>query len=348
MAEVTAGFGVAEAARVLAGFGPATREWFSAAFATPTPAQIGAWRSVAARRNALVVAPTGSGKTLAAFLWSLDRLAASPPPAEPRQRCRVLYVSPLKALAVDVERNLRAPLAGIRQAATRLGVAPPEITVGMRTGDTPADERRAFARTPPDVLITTPESLFLLLTSAARDSLRGVETVIVDEVHAVAGTKRGAHLALSLERLDELLPTPAQRIGLSATVRPIDACARFLGGARPVDVVQPPSAKTIEVSVEVPVEDMTRLDEQEPPPDDLGGPGPRRASIWPAVEERVYALVRAHRSTIVFTNSRRSAERLCARLNELAAEEVSGAEPAGAEPAGAEPANAEQAGPWPT
>nr|QLK01273.1 ATP-dependent helicase [Micromonospora carbonacea] len=323
---------------MLAGFGPATREWFSAAFATPTPAQVGAWRSVAARRNALVVAPTGSGKTLAAFLWSLDRLAGAPPPAEPRQRCRVLYVSPLKALAVDVERNLRAPLAGIRQAATRLGVAPPEITVGMRTGDTPADERRAFARTPPDILITTPESLFLLLTSAARDSLRGVETVIVDEVHAVAGTKRGAHLALSLERLDELLPAPAQRIGLSATVRPIDACARFLGGARPVDVVQPPSAKTIEVGVEVPVEDMTRLDEQEPPPDDLGGPGPRRASIWPAVEERVFALVRAHRSTIVFTNSRRSAERLCARLNELAAEELAGAGPAAEELAGAGPA----------
>ncbi|WP_260428484.1 DEAD/DEAH box helicase, partial [Micromonospora globispora] len=316
-------------AAVLAEFDAATREWFTAAFAAPTPAQVGAWRSVAARRNALVVAPTGSGKTLAAFLWSLDRLAKEPPPAEARHRCRVLYVSPLKALAVDVERNLRAPLAGIRQAATRLGVAPPDITVGMRTGDTPADERRAFARTPPDILITTPESLFLLLTSAARDSLRGVETVIVDEVHAVAGTKRGAHLALSLERLDALLETPAQRIGLSATVRPIDACARFLGGARPVDVVQPPSSKTIEVSVQVPVEDMTRLDEQEPPEDDLGGLGPRRASIWPAVEERVFSLIRSHRSTIVFTNSRRSAERLCARLNELAAEELEASAPAG-------------------
>ncbi|MER5334062.1 DEAD/DEAH box helicase [Micromonospora sp. NPDC002717] len=308
----------------MAGFGAATREWFTAAFAAPTAAQAGAWSSVAAGRNALVVAPTGSGKTLAAFLWSLDRLAREPAPADRRHRCRVLYVSPLKALAVDVERNLRTPLAGIRQAATRLGVAPPEITVGMRTGDTPADERRAFARTPPDILITTPESLFLLLTSAARDSLRGVETVIVDEVHAVAGTKRGAHLALSLERLDELLPAPAQRIGLSATVRPVDACARFLGGARPVDVVAPPTAKTIEVSVQVPVEDMTRLDEQEPPEDDLGGPGPRRASIWPAVEERVFSLIRAHRSTIVFTNSRRSAERLCARLNELAADESVG------------------------
>ncbi|MGK5739024.1 ATP-dependent helicase [Micromonospora sp. URMC 103] len=324
MAELTAG-PEADGTDVLAGFSPATREWFSAAFAAPTPAQTGAWRAVAAGRNALVVAPTGSGKTLAAFLWSLDRLAREPVPADARQRCRVLYVSPLKALAVDVERNLRAPLAGIRQAATRLGVAPPEITVGMRTGDTPADERRAFARTPPDILITTPESLFLLLTSAARDSLRGVETVIVDEVHAVAGSKRGAHLALSLERLDELLPAPAQRIGLSATVRPIDGCARFLGGARPVDVVQPVTAKTIEVSVQVPVEDMTRLDEQEEPAADaLGGPGPRRASIWPAVEERVHALIRAHRSTIVFTNSRRSAERLCARLNELAAEELTG------------------------
>ncbi|MDW5323873.1 DEAD/DEAH box helicase [Plantactinospora sp. KLBMP9567] len=304
---------------MLATFGAATREWFGAAFAAPTDAQSGAWRAVGAGRNALVVAPTGSGKTLAAFLWSLDRLAREPAPADPRHRCRVVYVSPLKALAVDVERNLRAPLTGMRQAAARLGIPPPEITVGMRTGDTPADERRAFARTPPDILITTPESLFLLLTSAARDSLRGVQTVIVDEVHAVAGTKRGAHLALSLERLDALLPAPAQRIGLSATVRPIDATARFLGGARPVTVVQPETAKTIEVSVQVPVEDMTRLDEQEAPEDGFGTP--RRASIWPAVEERVYDLVRSHRSTIVFTNSRRSAERLCARLNELAADE---------------------------
>ncbi|WP_230688837.1 ATP-dependent helicase [Micromonospora sp. WMMC415] len=335
MAEVTGDAAGSATGDALAAFGTATREWFTAAFAAPTGAQTGAWRSTGAGRNALVVAPTGSGKTLAAFLWSLDRLAREPAPADPRRRCRVLYVSPLKALAVDVERNLRTPLAGIRQAATRLGLTPPEITVGMRTGDTPADERRAFARTPPDILITTPESLFLLLTSAARDSLRGVETVIVDEVHAVAGTKRGAHLALSLERLDELLPAPAQRIGLSATVRPVDTCARFLGGARPVDVVAPPTAKTIEVGVQVPVEDMTRLDEQEPPEDDLGGFGPRRASIWPAVEERVFALIRAHRSTIVFTNSRRSAERLCARLNELAADEIAGTGPAGGADAGA-------------
>ncbi|MBW6437986.1 ATP-dependent helicase [Actinoplanes hulinensis] len=313
-------------------FGPATREWFTAAFAAPTAAQAGAWRAVGAGRNALVVAPTGSGKTLAAFLWSLDRLAREPVPEQPRQRCRVLYVSPLKALAVDVERNLRAPLTGIRQAAGRLGLPPPEITVGMRTGDTPAEERRGFTRTPPDILITTPESLFLLLTSAARESLRGVQTVIIDEVHAVAATKRGAHLALSLERLDALLDRPAQRIGLSATVRPIDETARFLGGAQDVEVVQPRSAKTIEVLVEVPVEDMTRLDEMpDPDPDEPGG-SRRTPSIWPAVEERVLDLIEAHRSTIVFTNSRRGSERLCARLNELAAER---ADPAAAQvPAG--------------
>ncbi len=305
---------------VLEQFGPATREWFRAAFAAPTAAQAGAWRAIGAGRNALVVAPTGSGKTLAAFLWSLDRLAHEPVPEDARQRCRVLYVSPLKALAVDVERNLRAPLTGIRQASGRLGIAPPDITVGMRTGDTPADERRLFARTPPDILITTPESLYLLLTSAARDSLRGVETVIVDEVHAVAATKRGAHLALSLERLDALLGRPAQRIGLSATVRPIDETARFLCGAHDVEIVQPPSTKTIEVAVEVPVEDMTRLDEA--PETDLDGDYTSRQtpSIWPAVEERVLDLIQEHRSTIVFTNSRRGAERLCARINELAAE----------------------------
>ncbi|WP_188126777.1 ATP-dependent helicase [Actinoplanes lobatus] len=313
-------------------FGPATREWFTAAFAAPTAAQAGAWRAVGAGRNALVVAPTGSGKTLAAFLWSLDRLAREPVPEQPRQRCRVLYVSPLKALAVDVERNLRAPLTGIRQAAGRLGLPPPEITVGMRTGDTPADERRGFTRTPPDILITTPESLFLLLTSAARESLRGVQTVIIDEVHAVAATKRGAHLALSLERLDALLDRPAQRIGLSATVRPIDETARFLAGAQDVEVVQPRSAKTIEVQVEVPVEDMTRLDELPDPDSDEPGGSRRTPSIWPAVEERVLDLIEAHRSTIVFTNSRRGSERLCARLNELAAER---ADPAAAQvPAG--------------
>jgi ATP-dependent Lhr-like helicase len=299
-------------------FSPATRDWFSGAFAAPTAAQLGAWRAVANGQHVLVVAPTGSGKTLAAFLWALDRLTSAKPPDEPTRRCQVLYISPLKALAVDVERNLRSPLAGIRQAAHRLGLPQPDIRVGMRTGDTPADQRRAFVRTPTDVLVTTPESLFLLLTSAARNSLRGVHTVIVDEVHAVVATKRGAHLALSLERLDALLGKPAQRIGLSATVRPIEEVSTFLAGGRPVSVVQPASAKTIEVAVQVPVPDMSTLGELT---EDAEGAVGQRASIWPAVERRVLALVRAHRSTIVFANSRRLAERLTSRLNELAVEE---------------------------
>ena len=251
----------------------------------------------------------------------------------------MLYVSPLKALAVDVERNLRAPLAGIRQAAARLGLPPPDITVGMRTGDTPADERRAFARTPPDILITTPESLFLLLTSAARESLRGVETVIVDEVHAVAATKRGAHLALSLERLDALLPRPAQRIGLSATVRPIDETARFLGGAHAgrggAAADAPRRSRSGRGAGRGHDPRSTRCRRRRA---GRAGRAAARPSIWPAVEERVLDLIAAHRSTIVFTNSRRGAERLCARLNELASERphavgepapVAGAAPAG-------------------
>jgi ATP-dependent helicase Lhr and Lhr-like helicase len=299
---------------VLGLFSPATRQWFAGAFEAPTPAQVGAWEAAAAREHALVVAPTGSGKTLAAFLWALDKLATTSP-VDKAHRCQVLYVSPLKALAVDVQRNLRAPLAGIRQAAHRLGLPEPSITVGMRTGDTPADERRSFQRTPPDVLVTTPESLFLILTSAARESLRGVRTVIIDEVHAVAGTKRGSHLALSLERLDAMLSQPAQRIGLSATVRPVDEVSAFLAGGRPVRVVQPKISKTIEMRVEVPVEDMSAVGEQEPESGDAPKP-----SIWPAVEERILELVRAHRSTIVFANSRRLAERLTSKLNELATE----------------------------
>jgi ATP-dependent helicase Lhr and Lhr-like helicase len=316
----------------LEGFSPIARDWFRGAFAAPTAAQEGAWTAAQAGRHALVVAPTGSGKTLAAFLWALDRLAATPPPADPRRRCRVLYVSPLKALAVDVQRNLRAPLTGMRQAAQRLGLPGPDVTVGMRTGDTPAEERRLFARTPPDVLVTTPESLFLLLTSAARESLRGIATVIVDEVHAVAGTKRGAHLALSLERLDALVrdsgEAPAQRIGLSATVRPLDEVATFLAGARPVEIVQPPIPKTIEVAVQVPVPDLAALDERPAPgssDEEVIGSAAgsaQRPSIWPAVERRLLDLVREHRSTIVFANSRRLAERLTARLNELAAEDA--------------------------
>jgi ATP-dependent Lhr-like helicase len=315
----------------LEGFSPATRQWFEGAFAAPTAAQEGAWSAAQAGRNALVVAPTGSGKTLAAFLWALDRLAATPPPAEPKHRCRVLYVSPLKALAVDVQRNLRSPLTGIRQAAQRLDEPVPDITVGMRTGDTPADERRQFQRTPPDVLVTTPESLFLLLTSAARESLRGVTTVILDEVHAVAGTKRGAHLAVSLERLEEITEATPQRIGLSATVRPVDEVSTFLSGTRPVEVVQPAIPKTIRVEVQVPVPDLAALDERPAPgstDEEVVGSAAgtaRRPSIWPAVEERLLGLVREHRSTIVFSNSRRLAERLTSRLNELAAEQEAAA-----------------------
>ncbi|WP_369225965.1 ATP-dependent helicase [Streptomyces sp. R39] len=311
--------------RALDGFSPATRGWFTGAFSAPTAAQAGAWQAIGAGSDVLVVAPTGSGKTLAAFLAALDQLASSPPPADPRKRCRVLYVSPLKALAVDVERNLRSPLTGIRQESVRLGLPEPEVRVGIRSGDTPAAERRALSTRPPDILITTPESLFLMLTSATRDALTGIETVILDEVHAVAGTKRGAHLALSLERLDELLPKPARRIGLSATVRPVDEVARYLSPRRKVEIVQPKSGKKFDLSVVVPVEDMGELGGS---PATDGADGAEKPSIWPHVEERIADLVQAHRSTIVFANSRRLAERLCNRLNEIAYERATG-EPLG-------------------
>ncbi|MDQ6935927.1 MAG: DEAD/DEAH box helicase, partial [Actinomycetota bacterium] len=306
-------------------FSEPAKAWFAAAFAAPTTAQLGAWEAIAAGRHVLVVAPTGSGKTLAAFMWSLDQLATSAPLPRP-QRCRVLYVSPLKALAVDVERNLRAPLAGIRHTAERLGLEVPEITVGVRSGDTTPAERRRLQTTPPDILITTPESLFLMLTSQARESLRGVRCVILDEVHAVAGTKRGAHLALSLERLDELLERPAQRIGLSATVRPTEEVARFLGGSAPVELVAPPAEKRWDLRVVVPVADLSALGDDEPSSGNQGGSS-RTASIWPHVEERVVDLIESHRSTIVFANSRRLAERLTGRLNEIAVERSAGERP---------------------
>ena len=306
----------------LPNFSETTSAWFETTFAGPTPAQAGAWNAISKGENALVVAPTGSGKTLAAFLWAIDSLATREQPPE-KERLSVLYISPLKALAVDIERNLRSPLTGIRAASQRLGVQVPDVRVGVRTGDTPQDERRKFATHPPDILITTPESLFLLLTSQAREALRFVDTVIVDEVHAIAGGKRGAHLALSLERLDGLLEKPAQRIGLSATVRPHDEIARFLGGAHDVKVVAPPAEKSWDLHVKVPVEDMGDLGE---PTGEISSGSTmgvvERTSIWPHVEEELLKLIKAHRSTIVFANSRRLSERLCSRLNELAEEEV--------------------------
>ncbi len=312
-------------------FEPAVREWFAGTFLAPTKAQRLGWAAIAKGESALVFAPTGSGKTLAAFLAALDRLMFAPVPPK-ADRCRVVYVSPLKALAVDVERNLRTPIAGIARVAGQRGetVHLPEIAI--RTGDTPAAERSRMLRRPPDILITTPESLFLLLTSRAREMLTPVETLIVDEIHAVVGTKRGAHLALSLERLEETTRRPLQRIGLSATQRPLEEVARYLGGGeglrtwkpRPVTIVDAGAKKVFDLRVEVPVEDMARLGEALPPGEIPEGPASRlqRRSIWPAIHPRLLELVRAHRSTILFVNSRRLAERLSAALNDLAGEEI--------------------------
>jgi ATP-dependent Lhr-like helicase len=328
------------AAEPLARFSEPTRAWFSEAFAEPTRAQVLGWEAIGAGKHTLLHAPTGSGKTLAAFLWCLDRCFTDPRPRpvpEGRRRgdpgsVRVLYISPLKALAYDVERNLRAPLAGIRRTAQRAGIELPEVRVASRTGDTPADARRALAKDPPEILVTTPESLYLLLTSQAREVLRGVEHVIVDEVHALAPTKRGAHLALSLERLEALIKKagnpPPQRIGLSATQRPLSAIAAYLGGVgegRELSIADAGARKALDLKVVVPVEDMSRIGELIDPDEQPGGPAAApeaRNSIWPAIYPQLLELIRAHRSTLVFVNSRRLAERMANRLNELAGEEL--------------------------
>ncbi|WP_210386496.1 ATP-dependent helicase [Corynebacterium sp. HMSC30G07] len=328
---------------VLDRFHPQVATWFEEVFAEPTRVQDLAWRSISAGENSLVVAPTGSGKTLAAFLWSLNALVErSGQTALPidgghtstHGGTRVLYISPLKALGVDVENNLRAPLAGIARVAQRMGKQMPDISVGVRSGDTPQAERNRQLRKPPDILITTPESLYLMLTSKAAGILKTVDTVIVDEIHALAGTKRGVHLTLSLERLERLAGS-FQRIGLSATVRPLATVANFLGPR--TTIINPPAEKKWELAVRVPVDDMSDL----PVPEDastigdavlddgllLGDATPAETfsatpqSIWPHIERAVYEEVMAHRSTIVFVNSRRTAERLTSQINELWAKE---------------------------
>ncbi len=322
--------------RVLEAFSPAVREWFATSFPEPTPPQVQGWPAIVGGAHTLICSPTGSGKTLTAFMSSLDRLITTEAPPV-KQRTRVLYVSPLRALAFDVEKNLRAPLAGIGLAAERLGLAFNEPVVAMRTGDTSAKERQQLARKPPDLLITTPESLYLMLTSSVRDTLVNVDTVIIDEIHALAPTKRGAHLMLTLERLEEITKTPPQRIGLSATQRPLEETARFLGGQsqgqpRPVTIVDTGVRKTLDISVVVPVEDMGDLGRLSEPGELTSGPAtaalaPRRNSIWPSVYPRILEQILQHRSTIIFCNARRQAERLAAHLNELAAEQGIGVDP---------------------
>src|SRR5438874_6029754 len=291
----------------LAVFSPETRAWFENAFRAPTPAQQLGWPAIASGKHTLIQAPTGSGKTLAAFLYGIDKLHP-----EPGQGLRLLYVSPLKALNYDIERNLRGPLAGLKS----------ELRVAVRTGDTPQKERAEMLRHPPDILITTPESLYLLLTSRARENLKGVRTLILDEVHAVAGTKRGAHLALSVEPLERLVEQPFQRIGLSATQRPLEEIGRFVSGAREIQLVDAGIAKELDLQVVVPLEDMREPAGQTS--GDLLGTGSEgsQQSIWPSIYPELLRLVREHRSTILFVNNRRLAERLALRLNELAEKEI--------------------------
>jgi ATP-dependent helicase Lhr and Lhr-like helicase len=289
-------------------FTPETRAWFEQAFRAPTPAQQLGWPAIASGKHTLIQAPTGSGKTLAAFLYGIDRLNR-----DAGRGLRLIYVSPLKALNYDIERNLRGPLAGLQS----------QLRVGVRTGDTPQKERAAMLRNPPDILSTAPESLFLLLTSRARENMKNVETLILDEVHAVAGTKRGAHLALSVERLERLVEKPFQRIGLSATQRPLEEIGRFVSGARPIELVDAGVAKELDLQVVVPLEDMREPGTDSKPTDLLGtgSEGPQQ-SIWPSIYPELLRLVEQHRSTILFVNNRRLAERLALRLNELAEREI--------------------------
>jgi ATP-dependent Lhr-like helicase len=292
----------------LSSFTPQVREWFERAFAAPTPAQAQAWPAIASGEHTLISAPTGSGKTLAAFLWALDRLVAEPT----TEKTRLVYVSPLKALSYDVEKNLRAPLRGIGA----------DLKVAIRTGDTPQKERRDMVRHPPDILITTPESLYLMLTSQAREIFEHTQQVIVDEIHAVAQTKRGAHLAITLERLAEQAAGEVQRIGLSATQNPLEEVGRFLvGPQRTCTIVDTGMRKPLDLKIHVPVESM--VEPEQPVGVDLdpfaGGEATRK-SIWPAIYPEIVDLVRQHKSTIVFVNNRRGAERLALRINELAEE----------------------------